>query len=178
MRCNSLTTFKAQFRRWVVLGALILTFTGLSGFSALNASVMAAPFYNFPVVAASSVASQAKGQMDKVDRAVGDVKGKLESAAKDTAKKAKNLAAEAKGKAREDVAKTRTSVKDAQSAAVGKVKRDVARTQEGAENAKSAIASRAKQDTSKTNVALEQAGNKAEEFASNVLDTAKNILGQ
>lgn len=178
MRCNSLTTFKARFRRWFVLVALILTFTGFSGFSNLNASVMAAPFYNFPVVAASSAASQAKGQVDKVDRAVGDVKGKLDSTAKDMAKKAKNLAADAKGKAREDVANTRTSVKDAQSAAAGKVKRDVARTQEGAENAKSAVASRAKKDASKTDVALEKVGNKAEEFASNVLDTAKNILGQ
>jgi uncharacterized protein YjbJ (UPF0337 family) len=179
MRFNSLTTFfKARFRRWAVLGALALTFTGLSSFSTLNPSVMAAPLYNFPVVAASSAANQVKGQVDKADRAIGDAKDKLGSASKDAAKKAKNLAAQAKGKAREDVAKTKASVKDAQSTAAGKVKRDLARTQEGAEDARAAVASRAKQDASRTEVSLEKAGNKAEEFASNVLDTAKNLRGQ
>jgi hypothetical protein len=158
MRFNSLTTFfKARFRRWAVLGALALTFTGLSSFSTLNPSVMAAPLYNFPVVAASSAANQVKGQVDKADRAIGDAKDKLD---------------------REDVAKTRASVKDAKSTAAGKVKRDLARTQEGAEDAKAAVASRAKQDASRTEVSLEKAGNKAEEFASNVLDTAKNLIGQ
>jgi hypothetical protein len=172
------TTLKARFRRWAILVSLALTFIGLSSFSKLDTSAIAAPLHHFPVIAASSTANQVKGQVDKMDRAIGDVKGKLDSASKDTAKKTKELAAQAKDKARKDVAKTKASVKDAQSTAAGKAKRDLARTQEGAENAKAAVASRAKQDASRAEVSLEKTGNKAEEFASNVLDTAKNLLGQ
>ncbi len=178
MKSKQLTTLKARFHRWAILGVLALTFTGLSGFSTLNASVMAAPLHNFPVVAASSAANQVKGQVDKMDRAIGDVKDTLDSASKDSAKKAKDLAAQAKGKARKDIANTRAAVKDAQSDAAGKAKRDLARTQEGAEKAKAAVASRAKQDASKAEGSLEKTGSKAEEFASNVLDSAKNLLGQ
>jgi hypothetical protein len=171
-------TLKARFQAWAILVSLALTFVGLNGFSSLGTSAIAAPLHRFPVVAASSAANQVKGQVDKMDRAISDVKDKLDSASNDTAKKTKEQADQAKDKARTDVAKTKTSVKDAQSAAAGKAKRDLARTQEGAENAKAAVASRAKQDASRAEVSLEKTGNKAEEFASNVLDTAKNLLGQ
>jgi multidrug resistance efflux pump len=163
MNPKNLRVLKARLIRWVALGAMALAFVGVSSFSNLNATAMAEPLYHFPVMAASSAANQVKGQVDRMDRAIGDVKDNLDSAAKDTARKTKDLADQAKGK---------------QSAVGSKAKRDIAKTQEAAENAKAALASRTKQDASKAEGALEQAGNKAEEFASNALDTAKNLLGQ
>ena len=178
MNPKQLSVLKARLHRWVVLGAMVLAFVGLSSFSDFNTSAMAAPRHNFPVIAASSAANQVKGQVDRMDRAIGDVKDNLDSAAKDTARKTKDLADQAKGKARKDVAKAKADAKDMQSAVGSKAKRDIAKTQEAAENAKAALAGRTKQDASNVEGALEQAGNKAEEFASNALDTAKNLLGQ
>jgi hypothetical protein len=178
MNIERVTALKARLHRWAVLGAITLAFIGLSSFSNLNATASAAPQHNFPVIAASSAANQVKGQVDRMDRAIGDVKENLDSASKDTARKTKDIAGQAKGKARKDVARARADAKDMQSAVGSKAKRDIAKTQEAAEDAKAAIGSRAKQDSSKAEGALEQAGNKAEEFASNALDTAKNLLGQ
>jgi hypothetical protein len=178
MNPEKLRVFKAKLIRWVALGAMALAFVSVSSFANLNATAMAAPSYHFPVMAASSAANQVKGQVDRMDRAIGDVKDNLDSASKDTARKTKDLADQAKGKVRKDIAKTKADAKDMQSAVGSKAKRDIAKTQEAAENTKAALASRTKQDASKAEGALEQAGNKAEEFASNALDTAKNFLGQ
>ena len=156
MKSQQWIILKARLHRWVVLGSLALAFIGLSSFSDLSGPAIAASLNIRPVMAASSAANQVKGQVNKIDQAVGNVKDKLDSASKDSADKAEDLAAQAKGKARKDIAKTKAGVKDLQSSA----------------------SSKAKQDTSKVEGVLEKAGDKAEAFASNALDTAKNLLGQ
>jgi ElaB/YqjD/DUF883 family membrane-anchored ribosome-binding protein len=178
MKPKQLITFSSRLYHQFALGSLILAFSWLSSFSYFNVSAIAASLPSTPIIAASSAANQVKSQVDKVDRAMGNVKDKVDSTSKDTQKKAKDFAVMAKDKASKDVAKTQTSVKDVKSTVDSKARRDIAKTKGAVEENKAAVASRAQQDASKTENVLEKAGNKAEEFASNALDTAKNILGQ
>jgi ElaB/YqjD/DUF883 family membrane-anchored ribosome-binding protein len=178
MKPKQLITFVNKLYLQLAVGSLILAFSWLSSFSYFNISAMATSLPSAPVLAASGTASQVKDQVDKVDRAIDNVKDNVDSASKATQRQAKDFAAKAKDKSRKDIAKTQASVKDAKSTVDSKVKRDIAKTKGAVEENKAAVASRTQQDASKAENMLETAGNKAEEFASNALDTAKNILGQ
>jgi isoleucyl-tRNA synthetase len=178
MKVKPLALMRGQLRRLLTVGALVLCLVLPSGVYSLNTSAVAASLYSSPIMAASSMANQVKDQVDNADQAMMSAKETLDEAGEKTSKKAKEIANKAKGKAQKDIAKTKAAAKDAQASAGNKAKRDIAKTQEAAEKTKSTVVSRAKQDVSKTDNALEKAGNKAEEFASNALDAAKNLIGQ
>lgn len=178
MKVKPLTLIRGQLRRLLAVGALVLSLISLSSVHSLNSIAAAAPLRSSPIMAASSMANQVKDQVDDVDQAMMSAKEKLDEAGQQTSKKAKDLAGKAKGKAQKDIAQTKAAAKDAQAAAGTKAKRDIAKTQEAADKTKASVVSRAKQDASTTDNALEKAGNKAETFASNALDAAKNLIGQ
>jgi isoleucyl-tRNA synthetase len=178
MKVKPLALIRGQLRRLLTVGALVLCFMSLSSVYRLNPSAVAASLYSSPILAASSMANQVKDQVDSADQAMMSAKDKLDEAGEKTSKKAKEMAEKAKGKAQKDIAKTKAAAKDAQASAGAKAKRDIAKTKEAADKTKATVVSRAKQDAGKADNAIEKVGNKAEEFASNALDAAKNLIGQ
>lgn len=178
MKVKPLALIRRQLRRLLTVGVLALAFMSFSSAYSFNTPAVAASLYSSPIIAASSMANQVKDQVDSADQAMMNAKDKLDEAGKKTSKKAKDIAEKAKGKAQKDIAKTKSAAKNAQAAAGTKAKRDIAKTQEAVEKTKATVVSRAKQDAGKADNALEKAGNKAEEFASNALDAAKNLIGQ